>query len=362
MTEKGDKKMERDYSKLLMFQNTTLENSTTTAIKGENEYTELSISLLTHFPNHPFELYTGERFEDLKESIKLHGVISPLIVREAGDTYQILSGHNRCECARAVGFKTVPCIVLTDLSDDDALMIVLDSNTKQRGISEMKISEQAHIYALDVAVNKRQGKRTDMIKNIEKNLEILSNDAGFGTLSQCDTKLDTLQNIAGKYDISRATVSRLLRIDTLIVPLKERIDDDEFGVLAGVELSYLKDNEQEIVDDIMTEFDFTLDTKKAQQLRAVSKENKFNKVTAVDIFEGKYGKVKKVNRPAIKAVTLKPKFLSQYYTSDVPQEKITEEVETSIELLQEVKAIFPEMDADEIKNYILKEITKEEIE
>ena len=98
-------------------------------------------------------------------------------------TYQILSGHNRNQAAKAIGLKTVPCIVLSDLTDDDALMIMLDSNTNQRSVSEMPISQQAHIYALDVAVNKRQGKRSDLIKNIEKNLEILSNGADFETFS-----------------------------------------------------------------------------------------------------------------------------------------------------------------------------------
>lgn len=172
--------VKRDYAKMMnMFQSTAPETQTTTSgehIDRENGCVELSISMLEHFPEHPFELYTGERFEDLKESIREHGVLTPVLVRKLdNDNYQILSGHNRCECAKAVGFKTVPCVVLSNLTDDDALMIVLDSNTKQRGITEMKISEQAHIYALDVAVNKRQGKRSDLIKSIEKNLEILSN-------------------------------------------------------------------------------------------------------------------------------------------------------------------------------------------
>ncbi len=86
-----------------------------------------------------------------------------MLIRKLDDnTYQILAGHNRNNAAKAIGLETVPCIVLTDLTDDDALMIMLDSNTNQRSISEM--SQQAHIYALDVAVNKRQGKRSDLIK------------------------------------------------------------------------------------------------------------------------------------------------------------------------------------------------------
>ena len=332
--------VKRDYSKMMnMFQSTAPETQTTTSgehIDREKGYLDLSISMLEHFPEHPFELYTGERFEDLKESIKEHGVLTPVLVRKLDNgNYQILSGHNRCECAKAVGFKTVPCVVLSNLTDDDALMIVLDSNTKQRGITEMKISEQAHIYALDVAVNKRQGKRSDLIKSIEKNLEILSNDAVSETLSQFDTKLDTTQEIGDKYGISRATVARLLRIDTLIY-----------------ELSYLTQQEQEIIDEVICEFNYKLDINKSKQLRELSKSGKLNKVTAVDVFEGRYKKPKTSSKPSVKAVTLKPKFLSKYYAADVPQNVIEEEIETSIDVWQKIKDKFNGLSIEEIKEQV----------
>lgn len=350
--------IKRDFAKTLqMFQSTTPEKQTTIAgaehSDSQKGYTDLSISMLEHFPDHPFELYSGERFEDLKASIQEHGVLSPILVRKTNEgNYQILSGHNRCECAKAAGFKTVPCVILSNLTDDDALMIVLDSNTKQRGITEMKTSKQAHIYALDVAVNRRQGKRSDLIKSVEKNLEILSNDAGFETLSQGDTKLDTISTVGNKYGVSRATIARLLRIDTLISGLKIRLDQDEFGVLVGVELSYLSAIEQEIVDDAMCEFKYKLDVKKAQQLRAVSKKRNLNKVTAVEVFEGKYGGVKKVNKATIKSFTLRPTFLSKYYTSEVSQTVIAEEIETSMDLWKDIKSKFPNMPLEEIKKQV----------
>jgi len=231
-------------------------------------------------------------------------------------------------------------------------MIVLDSNTKQRGITEMKISEQAHIYALDVAVNKRQGKRSDLIKSIEKNLEILSNDAVSETLSQFDTKLDTTQEIGDKYGISRATVARLLRIDTLIYELKTRIDDGEIAVNAGVELSYLTQQEQEIIDEVICEFNYKLDINKSKQLRELSKSGKLNKVTAVDVFEGRYKKPKTSSKPSVKAVTLKPKFLSKYYAADVPQNVIEEEIETSIDVWQKIKDKFNGLSIEEIKEQV----------
>lgn len=339
-----------------LFMSTTPEAKTTISnghIENGNGYVELPISMLEHFPNHPFELYSGERFEDLCESIKEHGILTPLLVRKLNaNRYQILSGHNRYEGAKSNGFKTVPCVVLTNLTDDDALMIVLDSNTKQRGITEMKISEQARIYALDVEVNKRQGKRSDLIKNIEKNLEILSNNAEFGTLYPLDTKLDTVTNVGEKYGVSRATIARLLRIDTLVYELKNRIDEDEFGIRAGVELSYLTQTEQELVDEVMCEFNVKLDINKAKQLREVSKSGKINKVTVLDVLEGKYKKTKQSSKQSFKAVTLKPKFLSKYYATDVPQNVIEEEIQTSIDVWQKIKEKLTGYTTEEIKKYI----------
>lgn len=348
--------LKRDYEKMFtQFQEIEKEKqaSIPTISFDNNKVVQLSVDSLNPFHNHPFELYTGERFENLTDSIKACGVITPLLIRKLDDnTYQILSGHNRNQAAKAIGLKTVPCIVLADLTDDDALMIMIDSNTNQRSVSEMPISQQAHIYALDVAVNKRQGKRSDLIKSIEKNLEILSNDAVSETLSQFDTKLDTTQEIGDKYGISRATVARLLRIDTLIYELKTRIDDGEIAVNAGVELSYLTQQEQEIIDEVICEFNYKLDINKSKQLRELSKSGKLNKVTAVDVFEGRYKKPKTSSKPSVKAVTLKPKFLSKYYAADVPQNVIEEEIEISIDVWQTIKDKFNGLSVEEIKEQV----------
>ena len=166
-------------------------------------------------------------------------MITPLLIRVLDDnTYQILSGHNRNKAAKAIGLETVPCIVLTDLTDDDALMIMLDSNTNQRSISEMSISQQAHIYALDVAVNKRQGKRSDLIKNIEQNLEMFSNGADLETCTPVGNKLKTGEIVGNKYGVSKNTIARLISNDILIPQLKKFIDNKQISVRAGVDKSY----------------------------------------------------------------------------------------------------------------------------
>lgn len=117
--------LKRDYEKMFtQFQEIEKEKqaSIPTISFDNNKVVQLSVDSLNPFHNHPFELYTGERFENLTDSIKACGVITPLLIRKLDDnTYQILSGHNRNQAAKAIGLKTVPCIVLADLTDDDAI-------------------------------------------------------------------------------------------------------------------------------------------------------------------------------------------------------------------------------------------------
>lgn len=360
--------MERDYHQMLDFfekeeqeKNEINEIYKLSARYDNSQIVNIEIDNLKPFPNHPFSLYTGEKFEDLKESIRVCGIINPLIVLELGNNeYEILSGHNRCEAVKSLGLKTVPCLILSGLSDDDALMIVLDSNIKQRSMSEMKISEQARIYALDVEVNKRQGKRSDLIKNIEKNLEILSSGADLTTSAPLVPKLTAREIIGEKYGVSRGTITRLLRINTLISEIKERVDDETIAVRAGVELSYLSAINQKFVDDIMTEYHYKLDIKKAQQLRELEQKNKFDRVTVVEVFEGKYGKSSSVVKK-LKSVTLKPKFLSQYYdASSASSADITKDIETGIGLWQDIKKSFPEQTVDSIRKSVVELLKQHE--
>ena len=263
--------IKKDYTKMIE-QFEKMEKEKQAAIPtisfDNNKIVHLPVDLLKPFPNHPFEIYSGERFEDLADSIKACGMITPLLIRMLDDnTYQILAGHNRNNAAKAIGLETVPCIVLTDLTDDDALMIMLDSNTNQRSISEMSISQQAHIYALDVAVNKRQGKRSDLIKNIEQNLEMFSNGADLETCTPVGNKLKTVEIVGDKYGVSKNTIARLIRIDILIPQLKKFIDNKQISVRAGVEMSYLSSFEQELIAKIIDEYRYHLDEHKAQQLR-----------------------------------------------------------------------------------------------
>lgn len=276
-----------------LFSSTEPSKNTIIGKKRSSEQTTLPTNLLRPFPDQPFELYGGERKQTMLYSIREYGILNPILVRELNTgEYQILSGHNRWTCACELDFAEVPVIILSDITDDEALMLVLDSNIQQRGISEMPISKQARIYAMDVAVNKRQGRRSDIINEIESNLKILDND----TLYQGGTKLDTISDVGNKYGVSRMTVTRLIRIDTLCNSLKIHIDTERIGILAGVQLSYLPISEQQFIADALYENKYKLSESKAKRLRSLSEENALDDDTIIQILDGSYGKKEKVKK------------------------------------------------------------------
>ncbi|MCH5209448.1 MAG: ParB N-terminal domain-containing protein [Oscillospiraceae bacterium] len=273
-----------------LFSSTEPSKNTIIGKKRSSEQTTLPTDVLIPFPDQPFELYSGERKANMLDSIREYGILNPILVREL-DTgeYQILSGHNRWTCARELDFAEVPVIILRDITDDEALMLVLDSNIQQRGISDMPISKQARIYAMDVAVNKRQGKRSDIINEIESNLKILNNGTA-DTLYQGGTKLDTISDVGNKYGVSRMTITRFIRIDMLCNSLKVHIDTERIGVLAGVQLSYLSTVEQEFTADALDENKYKLSESKAKQMRTLSANNALTDNVIIQILEGSYNK------------------------------------------------------------------------
>lgn len=95
---------------------------------------------LKPYRNHKFELYTGERLDDMVASIKENGVLSPIIVQPDGDGYEILIGHNRWNASKIAGLPSVPAIIKTGLSEDEAEMYVIESNVMQRGFENLRIT------------------------------------------------------------------------------------------------------------------------------------------------------------------------------------------------------------------------------
>ena len=299
--------------------------STDPSSKGD-PLNNLALDRLVPYKSHPFKLYTGQRFDDMAESIKANGVLVPIITRPLDDgNYEILSGHNRVAGAKEAGLETVPAIIREGLTDEEALLIVTETNLLQRSFADLSHSERAVTLSMHHEAIKKQGRRTDLIQEIE-NMVNASNINGSETFSPVAKKLRTNEEIGEKYGLSKDNLARYLRINKLILPHKDRLDNGEIAIRAAVTLSYLSNEEQQIVDDILCSSHYKLDMKKADALRLVSEKKPLEHENAEQILAGT--KKPKAAKPA--AFKLKPKIVSRYFG---PEQKADEIEATIIEAL-----------------------------
>lgn len=296
----------------------------TTPTALQNAVKQIPCEMLRPYHNHRFELYTGERLDDMVASIKENGVLSPIIVQPCDIGYEILIGHNRWNATQIAGIPTIPAIVKEGLSEQEAEIYVIESNLIQRGFDNLKISEQASVIAIRHSEMFSQGKRNDIIRE----LQMLENPEKI-TSSQIETKLqsgDSKQNIAENYGMSRASVARLLRIDKLIFELKGFVDDGKIAINAGVQLSYLSEETQLEIADLSG--DYTIDMKKAKLLRESADEN--GNVKNSDIIRILDGK--KVIIEKSKSVKISSDTFSRYFEPSAKPKQVAETIEKALEM------------------------------
>ncbi len=300
----------------------------------ENEVVQINIDNINSFDGQPFKLYEGERLEDMVQSIKAYGVITPLIVRRINDEhFECLAGHNRINASKILGLDTVPCVVKENLDYKTALTYVIETNLMQRSFSDLLPSEKALVLYTRHKEMVSQGKRNDIINeltNLEKDDKINKDK----TSSPMGKKLTTMDSNAKEYGLSKNSVARFLRIYELIDELKTRVDICQISIRSGVDLSYIKKEEMQIVEKILSENEYKLDMKKAKVLREYSKNKKLNEETAEKIISGELNKVKK-SKPKTKNIILKPKLYKQYFNEQEDEKIVLEKIETGLQLQSE---------------------------
>lgn len=279
---------------------------------------------LKPYHNHKFELYSGERLEDMVASIKENGVLSPIIVQPDGDGYEILIGHNRWNASKLAGLPTVPAIIRTGLTEDEALTFVVESNVMQRGFDNLRISEQAAVVALRHSEMFSQGKRNDILRE----LALLENpDADTSTLTPVGSKLDTGKAVGAEYGLSKGSVIRLMRIDKLIDVLKDLVDSGDIAIRTGVELSFLSEDTQAAVAECAE--DCKLDMKTAKMLRAsADSEGNIDRDTVESIICGEDTEP----QPKPKSVKISHDTYAKYFSNGEKPKEITETIEKALEL------------------------------
>lgn len=219
----------------------------------------IGVDKLHTFEGHPFQVLDDEDMNNLIESIKAQGIISPLIVRPIENTgeYEVVSGHRRLHAAVKAGLSEVPALIYP-LDRNEAMIAVVDSNLHRERILP---SEKAFAYKMKMEAMKAQGKRTDL------------------TLSQVATKSDTAAEIGKEQGESRDKVFRYIRLTHLISELLQKVDEGVIALSPAVELSYLSEEQQKILLDAMSLNDCTpshaqsIRMKKAAQQGTLSSES-----------------------------------------------------------------------------------------
>ena len=239
---------------------------------NKQEITMIDINLLDEFKNHIFSSISQNKFEELKESISRSGVLSPIIVRRKQDRYEIISGHNRTKSCKELGINEIPAII-KDYDDDMAELIMIETNLAQR--ENILPCEKGLAYK----------KRLELIKKISKENDIKASDSNGNTEKFPVGTLPSLDKLADESNDSRTQIQRYIRLTELNNELKNKVNSDVIGIRAGVELSYINPEEQEIVNDIIEETNIKLSTNQAEKLRA--ERGTITRDNVLEIIKGK---------------------------------------------------------------------------
>ena len=210
---------------------------------------ELPLDELKPFKDHPFKVMEDEEMERLKESIRESGVLIPALARPAENGYELISGHRRLAACRALGMSTMPVIV-RNLTDEEAIITMVDSNLQREHILP---SEKAFAYKMKYDAMKRspgRRKNTDQVGQQKWSIDALAENA----------------------PDSRNQIQRYIRLTNLIPDILKLVDEGRIALTPAVELSFLNNHEQEVLNDIMSCDELTPSLSQAQRLRKLSED------------------------------------------------------------------------------------------
>ena len=223
-------------------------------VNSQEKVYAIPIDAIDDFPDHPFQVRDDEEMAQLVRSIDNNGVLTPIIVRQNGERYELIAGHRRRYACRTLGIKTIPAIV-RELSREEAVVEMVDSNLQREHILP---SEKAFAYKMKMDAMKRQGQRTDL------------------TFCPMVTKLNSAEEIAEQASDSERQVFRYIRLTELIPELLTMVDEGKIAFRPAVELSYLTRDEQgDLLETIESE-DCTPSLAQAIRMKNLSNDGKLD--------------------------------------------------------------------------------------
>ena len=193
-------------------------------VVNEESAMDIEICKISSFKGHPFKVVDDEKMQELVESIKANGVLSPVLIRPTGmDTYEMISGHRRLHAAQLAGLTAIPSII-REMTDDESVIAMVDANIQRE---ELLPSEKAFAYKMKLEAMKHQGERKDLSEPITI------------TSAHFERKLETADILGEEIGISRAQIRRYIRLTELIPEMLDYVDKKRIPFIVAVEISYL---------------------------------------------------------------------------------------------------------------------------
>ena len=267
---------------------------------------EIPLGELHPFRNHPFKVKDDAAMQDTVDSVREYGVLVPASARPGPNGgYELIAGHRRHHASELAGKETMP-VIIRDLDDDAATIIMVDSNLQRE---ELLPSERAFAYKMKLAAMKHQGERLDL------------------TSAQVGRKLENRESreiLAEQVGQSRNQISRFIRLTELIPTLLDMVDERKIAFNPAVELSYLKKEEQTLLLEAMDSEQATPSLSQAQRLKKFSQQ----KMLSLDVMRAVMSEEKKTD---LDRVTLKNETLRKYFPKSYTPKQMED---TIIKLLE----------------------------
>ena len=250
---------------------------------------EIRIDQIYPFENHPFKVLDDEKMDELVESIKANGVLSPVLVRPDDEgSYEMISGHRRMHAAKLAGLTLIPAII-KEMTDDEATICMVDANVQRE---EILPSERAFSFKMKMDAMKRQGSRTDLTSGLK------------------DPKL-TVEKIGDEAGFKSKQVKRYIRLTELIPEMLDYIDEKKVGVNLGYEISFLDKQIQAWVYEYIKDNSFI----KPEQISAVRNLDAPERLTQSELIRVMNDAIPKKKQPG--GVTISQKKLDKYFSPHV---------------------------------------------
>lgn len=271
---------------------------------------QIPIDELYPFTNHPFKVLEDDSMAQTVKSIKEYGILSPLIARPRpdGDGYEIISGHRRQFAAREAGLETLPVIV-RDMDDDAATILMVDSNLQREQISP---SEKAFAYKMKLDALKHQGARSDL------------------TSRQVVGKLEAAALVGKVSDESGRQVQRYVRLTNLIPELLDMVDNRKISFNPAVELSYLDEKQQRAFLEAMDSTQNAPSVSQAQKLKKMAQKGEFTAEKASEIMEQE-------KKSELDTVTIKNEILRKYFPRNYTPRQMEQKIIQLLDAWQQQK-------------------------